>query len=70
MSAAKALADRMIAEEDAAYRKELAELEAYYRAHPPLPPVGKYEPPRKRRLWRSNGGSRGSLGWSVWNSQV
>lgn len=42
---ANAFAERLIAEEGAAYRKLLAEQEEYYRAHPTPPPVEKREPP-------------------------
>jgi hypothetical protein len=42
--AAKHLAERLIAEEDAAYKKQLAEQEEYYRQLPPPPPA-PYSPP-------------------------
>lgn len=45
VNAANTLAARMIAEDDAAYKKELAGLEAYYRVHPPLAPPTNREPP-------------------------
>lgn len=45
MSAAKVLADRLIAEEDATYRKQLADQEAYYSTHPTPPPTVKHNPP-------------------------
>ena len=45
-TAANTLARRRIAEEDAAYRKELAELEEYYSNRPPpSPPPVPYTPP-------------------------
>lgn len=46
MLAATTLAERMIAEDDAAYKKGLAEQEAYYRSQPPLVPPGNTVPPR------------------------
>lgn len=43
---ARKLAQRLIAEDDAAYRRELAELEEYYRKRPPPPPPAPpYTPP-------------------------
>jgi hypothetical protein len=44
-SAANMLADRLIAEDDASYRKQLAELEVWYKEHPPAPPPPAPMPP-------------------------
>ncbi len=46
IKAANQLAKELIAEDDAAYKKELADLEEYFRnLPPPVPPSGPYVPP-------------------------
>ena len=46
VKAASTLAQRLIAEDDAAYKRELAELEDHYRNQPPpAPPIVPYIPP-------------------------
>ena len=43
--AANTLAKKLIAEDEAEYRKELAAQEEYYRTHPPRPPPSIQQPP-------------------------